>query len=397
MLPVLQELALSIACTTAVNELKSFLSLLAVSKGLQAAIISRGVTSKWTLHYTPGNSSLAHTCAFADWLQKYHMLVKRLHLNTPCSRLQQLSDDHAIALSMGLRFPLQLVSLIITEAVPLKLLQHVDAQQLTALRVLSLSHKEDAVASRDLATELGRFCQLQRLELRLPAASREGYGSSLAQLTALTQLTLDWPCSPASCPYIPSQLQSLHCTWLNDAALSNMHHLLELTELVLNDPLVTGAALAAAARCLSKLRVLTIATVVSEAPIDEEVLQALCNFSALQRLQIEHLTYLTGYDITIIGQASKLTSLSLEFNCWDPFDLDLSGLTALQQLQILFVGSYDGSPCMAVTTFGDALRNLKQLTELTVGGSLRDLALAQVRMEDTRLVCSYQQYSMAVR
>jgi hypothetical protein len=130
-LPVLQELALSIASSTIVKTAEDLCNLLAVSKGFRTAILSKG-GSLSRLNLMFDCYDVFRTEAFASWMQKYHMLVKHVAL---FGDFEDPTDDHIDALALGLSAPVQLESLHISHAWPLELLQEVDAQQLTTLRL----------------------------------------------------------------------------------------------------------------------------------------------------------------------------------------------------------------------------------------------------------------------
>eukprot|EP00775_Hariotina_reticulata_P006004 gene6004-biopygen7799 len=233
--------------------------------------------------------------------------------------LRRTKHDHAHALLLGLRPPLRLESLSIDNSRPLKFLQQVDAQQLTALTALDSSTGSAAVQA--LATELGRLSKLQLLFCGPMSFifAELCFSSSLAQLT-------DLRCMP--------QLQALEIMCEDDD----------------QDP-------AAALHAL-------------------QALQAMCS---LQRLELEYLRQVTPGPIASIAQASSLTSLQLEFNdSHDPVKLDLSAFTALQQLRDLNVCHRCPLKApVAVATFGHSLTHLPLLNGLTLCVALHDLALAQ--------------------
>jgi len=103
---------LSIVSSTTVGDFKDLCNLLMVSKGLQAAIISKGGNSRCKLKFQTQGSNLARTGSFGYWVSKYHMLVKQLSFAAPNSNDQLIVDAHATAISQSLHPPLQLWSLV---------------------------------------------------------------------------------------------------------------------------------------------------------------------------------------------------------------------------------------------------------------------------------------------
>jgi hypothetical protein len=388
-LPVLQELALSIASSTIVNTDEDLCHLLAVSKGLRTAILSKG-GSLSRLNVPFVCCDLAHTQAFASWMQKYHMLVKRLDL---FGDFEHPTDDRITALMLGLRAPVQLESLDMSHAWPLKLLQQVDAQQLTTLR-LSCNAGNLGTSVQTLATELGRFSKLQDLywdDQSFELCSEQLSCSCLAQLTALRRLTvLEGPWLPEGWQHTPSQLQYLECDELDDVALSNMHHLRQLKELKLIHSYVTDTALAAAAKCWTQLQALMISCPHPEC--SEQLVLANWATIPLQHLDLIKLPNLTQEYINNIAQATQLTTLRLYMRAKEPITdplqaaadapttLDLSGLTTLEQLQHLDVRCSFDSPSVTLTSFGDTLDRLTRLRSLSLNVVLHEQALAQVRV-----------------
>jgi hypothetical protein len=374
------ELALSIVSSTFVRNSKDLCRLLAVSKGLQAAIISPGGSSREFLLRFHCHGNLARACDFASWMQKYHMLVKQLILSGP---YEGISDDVRAALVLGLRPPLQLASLTISGFYPLPYLQQVDAQQLIDLSIdFDSSYPDGSV--QPLVTELGRFSKLQDLhweDLAVASTTREQLSfSSLAQLTALKRLTVwDKHALPRVWQHTPSQLQYLDCVDLDDVALSNMHHLRQLKGLTLLFQCVTGTALAAAAKCWTQLQALEVFTHPSS-EIAEQLISAVSAMTSLQQLQLHHLPNITQQDIASIAQASRLTRLELSFDApGPPVPLHLSPWTALQQLHNLQMRNDDiNFPTVALTTFGFTLTRLPLLRCLKLGVALHQQALAQV-------------------
>jgi hypothetical protein len=383
---ILQELVLSIATSTAVKGTKDLCNLLAVSKGLQAAIRSRQGNSRWQLEFTCQIGNLARTVSFVCWLQKYHMLVNVLLVDcdTEASQ-QQAADAHALAMSLGLRPPLKLASLNITHPTPLKLLQQVDAQQLTSLK-LSQMISAPGGSPPALIAEIGRLCNLQELTFHFclqldadhhaPLAVAEmGACSSLSQLTALKRLHVCSRMPPAFWQHIPPQLSSLLNFWMDDAQLRNMRELVQLQELHLGCGSVTGAMLTAAGRHMPQLRQLGFSAA-NEVVGAREQLQALHTLPALQRLSVYQLPTFAEQDVAIIAQASSLTRLHISLNLSRADSLTLAGLTALKHLVDLGFVCHAWQQSAVVTTFGHLLTQLKQLS-LKV--SLHAVALAQVR------------------
>jgi hypothetical protein len=369
-----------------VRNAKQLCRLLAVSKGLQAALISQGGSSRgFVLSFDCRSGTLARTCAFASWMQKYHMLVKQLDLS---GLYDAVSDDHRAALVLGLRPPLQLASLTISSSYPLPYLQQVDAQQLIALKVDFTSSELDADSIQAVVTELGRFSKLQDLhwdEYAIASTTREQLSfSALAQLTALKRLKVchEHPLQGVW-QHTPSQLQYLECVDLDDVALSHMHHLRQLKYLTLACQQATGTALAAAAKCWTNIQGLDV-IIQPSSDSAEWLTSAVRAMTSLEQLVIYVLPSLTQQDIASIAQASRLTSLELYFDAHMPVSLDLSPLTSLQQLQNLRVSNYTAdNPIVALTTFGFTLTRLPLLRCLEIGVALHQQALAQVRSMHT--------------
>jgi hypothetical protein len=162
-------------------------SLLAVSKGMQAAVVSKGSNSNWTIVFCvePG-SGLARTARLAQWLQKYHMLVDSLNYTYDAEF--ETADDHAVTLSLGLRHPLRLTSISISGICPLKPLLQLDAQKLTCLRVDHPHASQGSVTA--LAAEIARMTNLQDLELHCVSGNETITWNLPSSLTGLTSLNL---------------------------------------------------------------------------------------------------------------------------------------------------------------------------------------------------------------
>jgi len=353
-------------------------SLLTVSKGMQAAVVSKGSNSNWTLefHVKPG-SDLARTARLAEWLQKYHMLPVA-SLNFTYAAESETADDHAVILSLGLRHPLQLTSISISGVCPLKLLLQLDAQKLTCLRVNNYKSASQGFFTA-LAAEIGRMTNLQHLEMR---CDRSGDATITwnfpSSLTGLTSLLLGGRYQSSSLQHVSSSLQHFECEYfMDDENLGSMHHLVHLTSLCLHRPNVTGAALTAAAQHMSRLQRLYINEGLAEQ------LQALRQMPHLQDLHAEFSSRgddrppLTAQDVANIAYATSLTCLHLQADDAESATADLSSLSTLVQLQELQVsfGPHDD-----IVTFGNHTldRHLRQLQMLDIDNLLHPQALAQM-------------------
>jgi hypothetical protein len=359
--------------------------MLAVSKGLQAAMVSQEGNRGWAVDFCCHQSRPARTVSFSYWLVKYRMLVKDLsciYIPSPYPTSSGLQGEeegaHTTALLLGLRPPLQLSNLSITHPKPLKLLQHVDPQQLTVLRLIGISRDPDPAAA--VLAAQGRFSKLRelRLDSLLPvtlsswrssssSASGWSFDSSLAQLTALECLKISGRYPPAGWQHIPSQLQSLDCHLVDDEALSNMHHLVQLTKLVVYNPEMTGAALATMGRCMLQLRILKIQGRGKFDVAHDQLRQAMQAMSALQELQLSCLPKLTQQHVASIAQASSLTSLKLQAVSTGYAPIDLSDLAMLRKLHHLAVKINHS----ALATFDNSFTDLTLLKSLVCRAWLR--------------------------
>jgi hypothetical protein len=355
---------------------KNLCNLLAVSKGMQAAVVREGSNSNWTLKFHVKRSSdLARTARLAQWLQKYHMLVYSLQYTYFAAEPVETADDHAVVLSLGLRHPLQLNSIKISGVCPLKLLLQLDAQKLTCLRVNNYKSASQGFFTA-LAAEIGRMTNLQHLEMR---CDRSGDATITwnfpSSLTGLTSLLLGGRYQSSSLQHVSSSLQHFECEYfMDDENLGSMHHLVHLTSLCLDRPYVTGTALTAAAQHLSRLKSLTIYECLGEQ------LQALRQMPQLQYLYAEvgdrDGPPLTAQDVVNIAYATSLTCLHLDIDDTECATVDLSSLSTLVQLQeLVFSGKH-----VVINTFGNHTLDchLTQLRQLDLDMLLHPQSLAQV-------------------
>jgi hypothetical protein len=366
-----------VAAKIGLDNSSNLCSLLAVSKSMQAAVVSMGGNSNWTLEFhVKYGSGLARTARLAQWLQKYHMLVDSLKFTNDSE--SETADDHAVVLLLGLRHPLQLTRISISGVCPLKLLLPLDAQKLTCLRVNNCRSASQGFFAA-LTAEIGRMTNLQHLEMRChPIGNEETITWNFpSSLTGLTSLLWHGFFQSSSLQHVSSTLQNFEGAYLNDEHLGNMHHLVHLTSLRLHCPDVTGTALTAAAQRMSRLQRLGICDGLAEQ------LQALRQMPHLQDLHAEFTTDgdrrpLTAQDVANIAYATSLTCLRLDAAA-DPESAiaDLSILSTLVQLQELtvFTGEDD-----VILTFGDRTldRHLTQLRRLITYTPLHPKSLAQV-------------------
>jgi len=371
----LQELALSLAIT-AVTNIRDLCNLLAVSKGLQAAIVSGSGCRKPAILYYHNVHTLAKTVGFACWLQTYHALVSELKLRYDSSTTQGPDvNAHELeaAMCLGLRPPLKLRTLVLNHPRPLKLLRQVDPQQLEKLTLFGESPEA-------LAADFGRFRGLQSLSLCLSHQRMTDGGSvdvsSLSQLTALTHLKVPRKMKLTGAQHIPSQLQRLHCEVMDDNTLNNMHHLVHLRHLSIACPTMTAGALAAALGAMPQLSSMYFMAD-REHTVAEQQLQALRAAPALQQLRVGMLPCFTAQEAAHIAQASSLTRLDLQVWPEQPIAVDLSALSTLKQLRRFALRCHNAT-CGAVTTFGPTLAQLTLLRDLTLGIPLQQEALSQV-------------------
>jgi hypothetical protein len=213
---------------------------------------------------------------------------------------------------------------------------------LTALEVLWLDPRPHPTIIRPaLSAQIGRFSKLKDLVLCLewePDAVAWSCCRSLTQLTSLEKLKIRYTYPAARWHHIPSQLVHLDCYNLDDEAVNNMSHLVQLKDLVLDAPVVTGTALKAVGTCMSQLQELTIVWPKVEPAICKDQLQALQVMTALQQLKLTGLPSLTVQDVaSIIAQASSVTSLKLYACSVVDKTLDLSGFLVLKHMQNLVV------------------------------------------------------------
>jgi hypothetical protein len=372
----LQELALSLAIT-AVTDIGDLCNLLAVSKGLQAAIVSGSGCRRPAILYDHCVHTLAKTVGFACWLQTYHALVWELTLRYDSSTTEGTGvNAHELeaAMCLGLRPPLKLRSLGLDHPRPLKLLRQVDPQQLEKLTLFG-------GFSEALAAEFGRFRGLQSLSLDLSLDTRAADCGSvdlsrLSQLTTLTDLEVTCNLKLAGAQHIPSQLQRLHCEVMDDSALNNMHHLVQLRHLGIACPNMTAGVLAAALGAMPQLSSMYFMAD-REHTVAEQQLQALRAAPALQQLRVGMLPCFTAQEAAHIAQASSLTRLDLQVWPEQPIAVDLSALSTLKQLRRFALRCHNAT-CGAVTTFGPTLAQLTLLRDLTLGIPLQQEALSQV-------------------
>jgi hypothetical protein len=364
-----------VAAKIGLNNSRNLCSLLAVSKRMQAAVVRMGGNSNWTLEFHVGRGSgLARTARLARWLQKYHMLVGSLKYTYYAD--SETADDHAVVLSLGLRHPLQLTSISISAACPLKLLLQLDAQKLTYLSVAHFRCASHGFFAA-LTAEIGRMTNLQHLEIIcFPGKDEETITWNFPNsLTGLASLRLEGCLQFSSLQHVSSKLQHLECDCFDDEVVGSMHHLVHLTSLRLDQPNMTGAALTAAAQHMSRLQSLIICDGRGEQ------LQALRQMPHLQDLKAEFSRDdgrppLTAQDVANIAYATSLTCLHLCADYVESATVDLSSFSTLVQLQQLTVFTEDD----VILTFGDHTldRHLTQLRSLTTYTPLHPTSLAQV-------------------